>query len=105
MPGSVAGLTNMLLGGGGQQAPGTQQQQPNAQMYMQQQGQNQQSQAPLDILGLANKAAQALSGIPQQQQPMNPNFPPPVGAPQQTFAHQQNMPSEKDLPMMVQVRI
>mmetsp|Transcript_3014 Transcript_3014/g.6584 ORF Transcript_3014/g.6584 Transcript_3014/m.6584 type:complete len:656 (-) Transcript_3014:247-2214(-) len=86
IPGSqVAGLTNMLLG---QQVPGYQ------------------GQPPVDILGLADKAAQALSGrIPQQTNMLNPNFPPPP-VPNQSFHRpQQNMTNEKDLPMMVQYAV
>lgn len=98
MPGSVAGLTNLLLG---QPAPA--------------------AQPAVDMLALADKAAQALSGggkmvhshpqalsggLPQQMNtaPMsNPNFPPPLApAPMQ---QQQNMATEKDLPMMVQYAV
>ena len=90
-PNNVAGMTNMLLGQSGNN-------QPNAQMYMQ--NQNQSQSTPLDILALANKASQALSGLPQTMQ--NPNFPPPTRPPTQTFAHQKG--NEKELPLMVQVR-
>lgn len=90
-PNNVAGMTNMLLG-----QPGNNQ--PNAQMYMQ--NQNQSQSTPLDILALANKASQALSGLPQT---MNPNFPPPARPPTQTFAHQKG--NEKELPLMVQYAI
>ena len=84
-----AGLTNMLLGG--QQAP----------PFMQQQ----QGQVPLDIFALANKASQALSGLPQVNAPamnMNPNFPPrPPAAAQSTFVGG----SEQELPQMVQYAV
>lgn len=89
-PNNVA-VTHMLLG-----QPGNNQ--PNAQMYMQ--NQNQSQSTPLDILALANKASQALSGLPQT---MNPNFPPPARPPTQTFAHQKG--NEKELPLMVQYAI
>lgn len=85
----AAGLTNMLLGG--QQAP----------PFMQQQ----QGQVPLDILALANKASQALSGLPQVNAPamnMNPNFPPrPPAAAQSTFVGG----TEQELPQMVQYAV
>lgn len=86
---AAAGLTNMLLGG--QQAP----------PFMQQQ----QGQVPLDILALANKASQALSGLPQVNAPamnMNPNFPPrPPAAAQSTFVGG----TEQELPQMVQYAV
>lgn len=92
-------LTNMLLGQGSQQASA-----PAWSI----QNQNQ-SQAPMDILGLADKAAQALSGrIPQvtQVNMSNPNFPPPPApAPAQSFQQQQTMVTEKGLPMMVQYAV
>jgi len=92
-------LTNMLLGQGAQQASA-----PAWSI----QNQNQ-SQAPMDILGLADKAAQALSGrIPQvtQVNMSNPNFPPPPApAPAQSFQQQQTMVTEKGLPMMVQYAV
>jgi len=97
MPTSVAGLTNLLLG---QPAPA--------------------AQPAVDMLALAEKAAQALSGggkmvqshpqalsggLPQQMNTApvsNPNFPPPLApAPVQ----QQIMSTEKDLPMMVQYAV
>jgi len=92
MPGTQAQLTNLLLG---------QQSLANA------------NSTPIDILGLADKAAQALSGgLVQGAQQMNghrsnnPNFPPPPApAPAQSFHQQQPMASEKDLPMMVQYAI
>lgn len=108
IPGSqVAGLTNMILG---HSALGTQP--ASAQAWQgQSQGQPPVDILAVDILGLADKAAQALSGrIPQQANglvPMaNPNFPPPPARATQSFQHhQQNMASEKDLPMMVQYAI
>lgn len=67
------------------------------------QHQNAAQQTPIDILGLADKAAQALSG----RMPANPNFPPPPAAapPAQSYQQQNNMAAEKDLPMMVQYAI
>ena len=61
-------------------------------------------QPPVDIMGLANKAAEALSGIPQGVPQMaNPNFPPPPASAQPY--QPQGMASEKDLPMMVQYAV
>ncbi len=91
------GLTNMILG---QPAPAPAHQQPAYQ--------GQQGQGALDILGLADKAAQALSGVrlPQVTQ-VNPNFPPPPApAPARSYQqHQNNGVTEKQLPMMVQYAI
>lgn len=97
---NAAALTNLLLGQGAQQ--------PSAQAWSMQ---NQNQGAPMDILGLADKAAQALSGqVPQGGS--NPNFPPPPApAPAQSFQHlqqqqrQQSIYTEKDLPMMVQYAV
>lgn len=57
-----------------------------------------QGQVPLDILALADKASQALSGVqPPVPSPMaNPNFPPPPSFQQNNFA------SEQDLSTLVQ---
>ena len=106
MPGShVAGLTNMILGQQQQQGPG--------------------SQPPLlDIFGLADKAAQALSAgrLPQVNPtaasvgPMsNPNFPPMLNASNlsaptyqqqsNTSSRQHNTATESDLPVMVKYAI
>ena len=59
-----------------------------------------QGQVPIDILALADKASQALSGVqPPAPAPMaNPNFPPP---PMQSF-QQKNFASEQDLSTLVQ---
>lgn len=57
------------------------------------------TQTPIDILGLADKAAQALRGS-QNTMSSNPNFPPPPAS-----APGRPMTSEKDLPMMVQYAI
>jgi hypothetical protein len=118
MPGNVAGLTNMMLG---QQGPGSQP--GNAtNMYS---VQNPDQQPLLDIFGLADKAAQALSGRLPQVNPnaasvatmSNPNFPPlltPANLSAPAFqSHQQNTSSrqqkatatESELPMMVQYAI
>lgn len=56
--------------------------------------------APIDILGLADKAAQALSGrMPQMNAMSNPNFPPPPASAPMTISQQQN--NESQLPLMV----
>lgn len=117
MPGAqMAGLTNMILG---QQGPGSQT--GNSNMFSLQ-SQNP-GQPPLDIFGLADKAAQALSAgrLPQVNPTAlgsisNPNFPPlltpaNLSAPsfkshqQDTSSRQQNTVTEPDLPMMVQYAI
>lgn len=59
------------------------------------------TQTPIDILGLADKAAQALRGRQQvNTMSSNPNFPPPPAS-----APGRPMASEKDLPMMVQYAV
>lgn len=56
--------------------------------------------APIDILGLADKAAQALSGrMPQMNAMSNPNFPPPPASAPMSISQQQN--NESQLPLMV----
>jgi len=118
MPGNVPGLPNMMLG---QQGPGSQP--GNAtNMYS---VQNPDQQPLLDIFGIADKAAQALSGRLPQVNPAasvstmsNPNFPPlltPANLSAPAFQpHQQNTTSsrqqkatatESELPMMVQYAI
>ena len=83
----VSNLTNMMLGGG---APVAQQSTSRWNMPQQQP----QPGGGVDIMGLADKAAQALSGVPSGA---NPNFPPP---PSHSFGHR-TVVTEADLPMMV----
>mmetsp|Transcript_15442 Transcript_15442/g.24210 ORF Transcript_15442/g.24210 Transcript_15442/m.24210 type:complete len:688 (-) Transcript_15442:149-2212(-) len=98
---AATALTNQLLGQGIAPSSLGQGAQANAAWSMQTQNRGQ---APMDILGLADKAAQALSGtIPQGG--ANPNFPPPPApVPAHSFP-QQSAGSEKDLPMMVQYAV
>ena len=84
-------------------------QQGNAPAWPMQQNQGL-TQTPIDILSIADKAAQALSGgtFPQGNTPAamaNPNFPPQtVPAPVSSF-QQTSMVTEKELPLMVQYAI
>ena len=123
----VAGLTNMILGqqqqGSGSQPPGN----ANNNLYSSVQNQNPDQQPLLDIFGLADKAAQALSAgrLPQVNPTAasvgtmsNPNFPPMLNAsnlsaptyqPHQqqsnTSSRQHNTATESDLPVMVKYAI
>jgi hypothetical protein len=123
----VAGLTNMILGqqqqGSGSQPPGN----ANNNLYSSVQNQNPDQQPLLDIFGLADKAAQALSAgrLPQVNPTAasvgtmsNPNFPPMLNAsnlsaptyqPHQqqsnTPSRQHNTATESDLPVMVKYAI
>lgn len=121
MPGShTAGLTNMILG---QQGPGSQPGNANNLHSLQNQNPDQ---PILDIFGLADKAAQALSaGRLSQVNPSaasvgsmsNPNFPSlltpstlsaPTYQPHQqntSSSRQQNTATESDLPAMVKYAI
>ena len=83
----VSNLTNMMLGGG---APVSQQSTSRWNMPQQQP----QPGGGVDIMGLADKAAQALSGVPPSA---NPNFPQP---PSHSYGHRAVV-TEADLPMMV----
>jgi len=100
-------IANMLLGAQQANAPGAPGAPATAPAWLQNlsmQKQNQ-SQTPMDILGLADKAAQALSGRAPAPMMANPNFPPPPPAPAPTFQMQQTVANEKDLPAMVQYAV
>jgi hypothetical protein len=111
----TAGLTNMMLG---QQGPGSQPGNTSSLYSLQNQNPDQ---PILDIFGLADKAAQALSAgrLPQvnPSAASNPNFPPlltpstlsaPTYQPNQqstSSSRQQNTVTESDLPIMVKYAI